>query len=156
MPNICENWVRLTGSAETIAKLQSKPFTLDTWVPLPMIVPEEEFTLWLHANWGARWIGVNIECNEPIQLKNQSETILEAHFGSAWTPPIAFYRKLVERFPDLVIEYEYSEILSGIVGHGTTAPGTKEAHYTFDTQEEIDELKGLRCWHVSIWNPHGE
>jgi hypothetical protein len=156
MPNCCENWVRLMGSVETIATLQSKPFMLYTWVPLPAILPEEEFNLWMHANWGTRWIGPNIQFNEPVILKQHSDTILEAHFRSAWTPPIPFYKKLVEHFPELVIEYEYSEIHSGIVGHGTTAPETREVHYTFDTQEEIDELKGLRCWHVSIWNPHGE
>ncbi len=154
MPNFCENWVRLTGSAETIATLQSKPFMLTTWVPLPSSVPQDEVHLWIRTNWGTQWIGADLEPTKPVHLSQYSETILEGHFRSAWTPPIPFYKALVERFPTLVVEYEYSELHSGLVGHGSTSPESNEVHYTFDTQEEIDELKGLRCWHVSIWNPH--
>ncbi len=150
MPNFCENWVRLTGSAETIATLQSKPFMLTTWVPLPISVPHDQLNLWIRKNWGTQWIGADLEPTKPVQLSQYSETILEGHFRSAWTPPIPFYKALVERFPDLVVEYEYSEIHSGLVGHGSTSPGSIQHHYTFDTPEEMEELKGLRCWRVSI------
>ncbi len=115
-----------------------------------MSVPHDQLNLWIRTNWGTQWIGADLEPTKPVQLSQYSETILEGHFRSAWTPPIPFYKALVERFPDLVVEYEYSEIHSGLVGHGSTSPESKEVHYTFDTQEEIDEVKGLRCWRVSI------
>jgi hypothetical protein len=152
MPNHCENWVRLTGSLETI---RSKQFTLMEWIPKP----EKEENCdsdWVLENWGTRWIAKfnATEDNWYVELKEVNGG-LEAFFESAWAPPIPFYNFLVKTIPDLVIQYEYSEWEIGFCGYGKG--GEEPIHYSY--HEDLHELPLIRAereWKMDLWNPHEE
>jgi hypothetical protein len=154
MPNECENWVRISGPQDSIALLKSKPFTLNTWVPKPEEVKGEELDTWINEHWSTRWI-MQERCKggEPV-LEEKKDGVLESRFLSAWTPPIAFYNTLATLFPEITLEYEYTEWGMGFVGYGTAKPDGEPTHYRYESKEELDELNGLRLWNVWVWNPH--
>lgn len=153
MPNECENWVRISGPQDTIALLQSKPFTLENWILQTEDLNVDEREKWIEENWSTRWI-VKDRCEggEAI-LEEKEDGILESYFISAWSPPIAFYNTLATRFPEISLEYEYNEWGVGFAGFGVAKPDGEPIHYSYESKEELDEINGLRFWHVCIWNP---
>jgi hypothetical protein len=156
MPNECENWIRITGPQETLRLLKSKPFTLETWVPPPNHLNEEDKEGWIEEHWSTRWIlKVRREGGEAY-LEEKEDGSLEARFLSAWCPPLAFYNALAIRFPEIILEYEYSEWGMQFAGYGVAKPNGEPIHYSYDSKEELDELNALRLWHLWIWNPQFE
>lgn len=79
---------------------------------------------------------------------------LTARFISAWAPPVPFYNRLVETFPQLFLEYEYAEWEMGFAGYGIAGLDKNPHHFVYNSKEEMDALKSSRIWHVNIWNPH--
>jgi len=152
MPNECENWVRITGSPESLKAILAKPFSMPEWIPKP----ENDHSDWILENWGTRWIAKYnaTEQDWHVELK-EVEGGLEAFFESAWAPPIPFYNFLVKTFAGLVVEYEYSEWGIGFCGYGKG--GEEPFHYSY--HEKISELPLIRKehdWHLSLWHPHEE
>jgi hypothetical protein len=154
MPNHCKNYVRITGSPESIQSVQSKPFSLPEWIPKP----EDDSSDWVLENWGTRWIAKYgaTEDNWHVELKGVDGGV-EAYFESAWAPPIPFYNFLAVRFPDLKIEYEYHEWGIGFCGYGIGANGGDPFHYSYhDKIEELELIRKEYSWHIPIWDPQEE
>jgi hypothetical protein len=154
MPNECENWIRITGPQETLSFLQSKPFSLESWVPSPEHLNEEDKHIWIEEHWSTRWIMKVCREGGEAYLEKNEDGSLEARFLSAWCPPLAFYNTLAVRFPEIKLEYEYSEWGVGFAGHGIAKLNGEPIHYSYTSKEELDELTALRLWHLWIWNPH--
>ncbi len=153
MPNHCENWVRITGSSESIQAILAKPFSLPEWIPKPE-KDEECNSDWVLKNWGTRWIAKFGATEEDwtIVLK-EVDGGLEVYFESAWAPPLPFYRFLKQTFPDIRIEYEYHEWGIGFCGYGIG--GEDPTHYSY--HEDLSDLPNIRAereWKIDIWNPH--
>lgn len=63
-------------------------------------------------------------------------------FASAWFVPYAFYQGLVRRFPDLVIDYQYSCWETGFIGFGRMTLDTVDeqpVHCSYNTPEDLNE-----------------
>lgn len=162
MPNECDNWVRLTGSASLLEQFEARPFELQTYVPIPQeytgpqrLDSSSSFSAsdWIQANWGTRWIAASISNDEDIHFVRTNGG-LEARFLSAWAPPLPFYNTLATQYSGLQVEYEYTEWGIGFCGHGVGSAGGEPNHYNFGTREEMEALNQSRNWHVCIWNPH--
>ena len=154
MPNECENWIRITGSDILLDPFETKSFDLDTYVPKPDIdkgLPSVAASTWIQQNWGTRWIAPINRTYDEVCLVPVSGG-LEAHFISAWAPPVPFYDALVKQYPGLQINYEYAEWEVGFCGYGIG--GKEPNHYRFETKDELEELNRARNWHVRLWNPY--
>lgn len=158
MPNHCENWVRITGSSESIQAILAKPFSLPEWIPKPKEIGGDSSD-WVLENWGTRWIAKHCATEDDwnIQLKEVAEQgverVLETYFESAWAPPIPFYNFLARTFPDLKIEYEYHEWGIGFCGYGIG--GEEPFHYSYhDNLADLPTIREERDWKINIWNPH--
>ena len=147
MPNICNNWIKITGNNTSLEKLMSQPFELELYCP----IPENTINIdeWIDENWGSKWIENNIIF---IYSKNSIETF----FNSAWFPPLAFYFKLIELLPDIIIEFEYSGFMMTFVGHGSLSFNkitNVYEHYTYDSVEEFNSINNCRDWNLNLFNP---
>ena len=168
MPNHCDNWVRISGDPHILQMFESQPFDLEMATPLPEEMRAEIVTVhsieaptkrvdsseWIQEHWGTRWIAPLDDHYSQLRLSRDTEGALQAHFISAWSPPIPFYNTLAEKYPSIKIEYESTEWCMGFCGYGVGSPGGKPTHYNFASPEEINELNALRHWNVCIWNPH--
>jgi hypothetical protein len=157
MPNICENWVRITGSEATINELATGDFCMRRFFPPPADLDNEELCAWLHKNYSTRWISTWSRDALPTPIR-RDEVTLEAEFISAWIVPFGFYKLLVGRFPDIKIEYEYHCWESGFIGHGQLHKGdlSDPIHCRYDTLKELNAFIEAREWHVDTGNPQLE
>ena len=171
MPNICENWVHFAASPETIDAIMYKPFTLTDHFPEPEGLSDEETYNWLNEQFNTKWI-CNETRNGPAIPEQKGTNTMIVNFISAWFVPHGFYKKLVERYPDLRIDYEYHCWESGFIGHGQMHSGdfseperqkTDDVHFlpnhcSYDTLEELNDFVNGKGdgWHVDTCNPQLE
>lgn len=141
MPNICDNYVCINGSDDVLAVLEIKPFHWSDYFP---DMPEDGRT---------RMATGRDEDAPPIHLMRNGRGGIEAFFISAWAPPIQFYNKLVERFEDINLEYEYHEWRMGFAGFGIG--GAEEpTHFSYESDDDITLMKRVHNWKLTISNPH--
>jgi hypothetical protein len=156
MPNICSNWIRVSNCTSTLEYLAARPLTLDIIdkkpespnTPSSSDWAEE----WVDKHWGTRWINGNTSEECDVTWTREDDGSLTARFFSAWSPPLAFYNRIVETYPQLHLEYEYAVWEMGCAGYGIG--GSDPHHFGYDSKEEMGGLKTSRHWHVTIWNPH--
>lgn len=160
MPNRCCNRITLTGKKETIQKLVDAKFDFDVFFPTPPEMrssPEDKWYEWRIKNWGTKWSPYD------FVVKRHGVRGLSCIFSTAWTPPYAFFEKLLVAYPDLWLKDEWSEEggYAGVwVGHGRSDasgnPNPEGPHiqhmewedlcledevFSFQTQEEIDAME---------------
>jgi hypothetical protein len=58
---------------------------------------------WNVREWGTKW-----DAHE-AELNYETETELSYKFDTAWSPPTAFFERIVEAYPDLDFEFEWEE-----------------------------------------------
>lgn len=90
----------------------------------------------------------------PIRLQPNNTNAIEAYFISEWAPPISFYNRLVERFADIRIEYEYHEWQRAFAGFGVAGAALEPTHFSYECNDDINLMRRAHEWHISISNPH--
>ena len=129
MPNWCYNNLTLWGDVNVVNKIKDWYKQSDKtdeglfglFYPLPSELkdttspsPEENKTLiekygfdnwydWQTHNWGTKW-----DVREFI-TETETESSVCLSFDTAWSPPITFYEKLSEDYPELLISASYYE-----------------------------------------------
>ena len=138
MPNWCSNEVEIYGKEEDIAKFVDECFTdfKDTQVlDFAKVMPEPDYDkpkkdgthndgvqtefkwempdwwTWRNDNWGTKW---NLVPNHDGDLTKydviaQGGDYLQLEFETAWSPPNGIYEAIVEKYPDLDINWFYRE-----------------------------------------------
>ncbi len=141
MPNICDNYVCISGPEDVIAVLEARPFHWSEYFPG---MPEDGQT---------RMATERSENAPPIRLRRNSSGGIEAFFISAWAPPLEFYRLLVKNFEEIRLEYEYHEWMMGFAGFGIG--GIEEpTHFSYESDDDISLMKRIHDWKLKITNPH--
>jgi hypothetical protein len=84
---------------------------------------------WSIANWGTKWDASEVD----IEWKTTS---MSAYFLTAWSPPEPIYEALVEKFPNLQINWHYNEPLMCFSGNFETA-----THNDFADPYDYDDLE---------------
>jgi hypothetical protein len=113
----------------------------------------EQYFEWVAQNWGSKWINGSTSEERDITWKREADGSLTTRFFSAWSPPLVFYKRIAETYPQLNLEYEYAIWEMSCAGNGT-AGVENPSHFEYDSKEEMETLKQSREWHVAIWNPH--
>lgn len=158
MPNICSNWIRISNCAATIELFAAQPLHLDMIDQQPSELnrpPHYNVDEWIEKYWSTKWINGSTSEQCDILWKHEPDGSLTARFFSAWSPPLAFYKRIAETYPQLSLEYEYAVWEMTCAGYGT-ATDENPSHFEYDSKEEMEALKQSREWHVTIWNPHFE
>ena len=137
MPNWCSNEVQIDGTKEDIAKFREECFTEHKGSPVldfAKIIPEPDYDKpqkdgthndgvqtefkwempdwwnWRNDNWGTKW---NLVPSKDADLWGyDADMALEymfLSFDTAWSPPNGIYNALVDKYPDLSINWFYRE-----------------------------------------------
>ena len=142
MPNICDNFVCITGSEDVLAVLEARDFHWSSYFP----DMAEEGRTHMGTSQG--------EDPPPIRLIRNGESGIQTFFISAWNPPIQFYNRLVEEFCDIRIEYEYHEWRMGFAGFGIAGFALEPTHFSYECSDDISLMQRVHRWHLQIQNPH--
>ncbi len=141
MPNICDNYVCIGGPEDVLAVLEARPFHWSEYFP---DMPEDRQT---------RMATERSENPPPIRLVRNDRGGIEAFFISAWAPPLEFYKRLVEAFEGIRLEYEYHEWMLGFAGFGIGGSG-EPTHFSYESDDDISLMKKIHSWKLKISNPH--
>mgnify|MGYP003628172789 FL=1 len=138
MPNWCSNEVQFDGSEEDIAKFKEECFTDHKGVAVldfSKVLPEPDYDKpkkdgthndgvqtelhsvmpdwwnWRNDNWGTKW---NLVPNHDGDLTayltvEDGEDYISLEFDTAWSPPEGIYEAIVEKYPDLSVNWFYRE-----------------------------------------------
>ena len=138
MPNWCMNEVQIDGNEEDIAKFTEECFTDHKGVAVldfSKVLPEPDYDKpkkdgthndgvqtelhsvmpdwwnWRNENWGTKW---NLVPNHDGDLTayltvEDGEDYISLEFDTAWSPPEGIYEAIVEKYPDLSVNWFYRE-----------------------------------------------
>ena len=138
MPNWCMNEVQIDGNEEDIAKFTEECFTDHKGVAVldfSKVLPEPDYDkpkkdgthndgvqtelhsvmpdwwTWRNDNWGTKW---NLVPNHDGDLTayltvEDGEDYISLEFDTAWSPPEGIYEAIVEKYPDLSVNWFYRE-----------------------------------------------
>ena len=145
MPNWCSNEVQIDGNEKDIAKFKEECFTDHKGVAVldfSKVLPEPDYDkpkkdgthnngvqtepssvmpdwwTWRNDNWGTKW---NLVPNHDGDLTaymtvEDGEDYISLEFDTAWSPPSGIYEAIVEKYPDLDINWFYREDGVQLVG----------------------------------------
>mmetsp|Transcript_9405 Transcript_9405/g.18284 ORF Transcript_9405/g.18284 Transcript_9405/m.18284 type:complete len:146 (-) Transcript_9405:605-1042(-) len=106
MPNFCQNALTVKhADAEVLRTFYEENRFGDTELAFEKAVPRssDEGKLdndWCIENWGTKWSA------REVRVDKSDSSQLCYTFDSAWTPPKAWLKKVVEKYPDLDLELE--------------------------------------------------
>ena len=138
MPNWCSNEVQIDGSKEDIAKFKEECFTDhkgESVLDFSKILPEPDYDkpkkdgthnngvqtelhsvmpdwwTWRNDNWGTKW---NLAPTHDGDLTayitvEDREDIIQLEFDTAWSPPSGIYEAIVDKYPEISINWFYRE-----------------------------------------------
>ena len=138
MPNWCSNEVQFDGSEEDIAKFKEECFSDhkgEAVLDFSKVLPEPDYDkpkkdgthndgvqtelhsvmpdwwTWRNDNWGTKW---NLVPNHDGDLTayltvEDSEDFIQLEFDTAWSPPNGIYEAIVDKYPDISVNWFYRE-----------------------------------------------
>ena len=122
MPNWCENTLTVEGDPRIVKQFKERVKGKGTALALakshPMPKGLENTTPpgdnpnwydWSVDNWGTKW---DVEA----KLISEYEESLEYFFISAWSPPVAWLKKVAKEYPALRFRLKYEEGNEGFMG----------------------------------------
>lgn len=118
MPNWCQNRLELKGNSQqlkTFVELCVKKTDDESVLDFSGLIPlpqNNEISLreWRLQHWGCNGNASECRFSEP------SDDMLCVDFWTPWQPPVAFYRRLAETYPQLEMEARYIEIGEAFCG----------------------------------------
>jgi hypothetical protein len=155
MPNDCFNYVKITipnNRNDLVELFMNRQFVPDEYFQPD---PDDDITSWCYENFGTD----RFYENDALNLRQHPTGHLEGEFQTAWNPPVQFYRRLVEKYPEIEIYFEYNEYMMGFCGYGTFnavtyRQHTAHTHLTWETPEELETIQDGRVWIMTPWDPH--
>ena len=122
MPNWCENILIIEGDPQAAREFKKRvkgkgtALSLDKLLPMPKeledtICPDDKQNWhdWCTSNWGTKW-------DVKAELISEYEGYLEYFFPSAWSPPVAWLKKVAKDYPKLRFRLKYEELEVGFMG----------------------------------------
>jgi hypothetical protein len=156
MPNECYNYVRITvpdNKPELKAMLLERPFVPESYFDPPPPNGKNDAVLmeWRRENFNTDRFWANyMEPRSPHLTPNKED--ISCIFQTAWAPPVFFYQKLSNIYPQLEIYYEYNEWGMGFCGHGRNSD--IHVHLNYETKDELELICKDHDWYMQPFNPH--
>lgn len=123
MPNWCNNILEVSGKEKIVRNFEKfaqvgkgSPFSLESLVPIPKTLNENEGYTWRMENWGCKWdvnpVTLCRDYTSPLDIIYQISYV----FDSPWSPPIPAVVTVSEKFPELNFKLEYTELGTNLLG----------------------------------------
>lgn len=95
MPNHCWNTLTVIGHEADLNALLESEFMFSAFLPIPAEIERtgRESTEWCWKHWGTKWEHWDYE------KTHESPNECQVRFTTAWNPPYAYLRHVLERFP---------------------------------------------------------
>jgi hypothetical protein len=150
MPNWCYNYATFSHEDPAeVTKLKEavlREDLLDTFVPCPQELKDSPadrldkpalisiygYSSWYDFNcgeWGTKWDIATVDIVDDTESNS-----ITFSFDTAWSPPVAFYEKMVEK--GWTIDAEYTEEGMGFVGYFTNEDGDEYFELDFESFDE--------------------
>lgn len=107
MPNTCITRVVIDGDEPSLDLCRlllddgQEPVSFRTVIPIPREIEGEDLRSWLNRHWGTT--------SEPrVRDFSATQQCLETVFYTPWSPPLAVFEALSQRFPLLKIKLDYT------------------------------------------------
>ena len=134
MPNWCWNHLEVMCTKEHVAELQKfvekstkatkEEFSFEGTLPCG---DREDWYNWSCENWGTKWDACDSHVNE------SEPQCFSVGFDTAWSPPIAWLRNIMDNYPNLEFSLEYDE------------PGI-DLKIIIGKQHQLQNVVKLRCF----------
>lgn len=157
MPNWCYNSVTITGDTDKVTslgnrlKIISKDDEMKTGMFKSLIGISENVSVqeyndggWYNANidnWGTKW---DVDVDEHM-CTIQSDCIV-LNFESAWSPPVAAFKKIAQRY-GVLVEMYYEEAGSDFCGKTFIDEEGDSSEDDYEYQEGIYRFEGFNEWY---------
>ena len=130
----------VSGSDEDMKAFYAK-FTNKNHLSFQDFVPrppeqEENWYEWNNANWGTKW-----DTNEEEFGEQRGTFIYEAHYMTAWAPPLAFMISLAKQFPALTMSISFFEAGMQFLGFYKWVNGELVERISYDYSDNADLKK---------------
>lgn len=149
MPNLCHNWIRITGPVGTLISLAERPFTIDFVDKMPENLSDKEKKTWVDTYWGTRLM----KGDEKEMRFEEVDGGLEIEFVSAWCPPIPLYKRIRETYKGISFEYEALIPMMGVIGYGIN---DDSEIFNLDSQLNMKKVRTVRRWRLGFFDLTGE
>lgn len=122
MPNWCDNRLLVDGEPSDIlgfarfVSSDSAILDFEKAMPIPTCCVEgADIRDWCTENWGTKW---SPDCEAPPTDDQELTRIFSGgfYFLTAWTPPIQFFNRIAELFPNVSIHLDYLEMGCAFAG----------------------------------------
>ena len=164
MPNWCLNEVYITGPVEIIKEIVESKLELQKLFPCPEALKntsapaifndKEKYEVnmekygsgdwydWQVKHWGTKWdIGPLDDLNFDL---DGDKAYINATFDSAWSPPVAAFKKLFEKYKDknISITLDYFEPGCAFIGRatGNSKDGFYDDYYDYHNSKDLEEI----------------
>lgn len=106
MPNYCSNSITITGDKTQLTQL-AEQIKADEETIMERLVPTPEdfgegWYQWHLDKWGTKWDMIDL-------LAQYEEDYIQLDYLTAWSPNVAFWEIISERFPKLYMTHHYKE-----------------------------------------------
>lgn len=110
MPNWCTNKLIVTGRSLDVWDFyteNSKDTRIDfnKSVPQPKFENKDDWYEWNIENWGTKWQPFTQTTH--LELNENRNGHLVIYFETAWSPPMKWWKTIVEKYPRLDFKIEY-------------------------------------------------
>ena len=83
-------------------------YCFDSLYPVPKNIIEEGYSNsgynWCITNWGTKW-----DLSSDTSIDEDTDSILDISFDTAWSPPVAWLEKVAKDYPQLKFELKFEE-----------------------------------------------
>ena len=164
MPNWCLNELSITGPVEVIKEIIESKLELQKLFPCPEDLKntsapakfndKEKYEVnmekygsgdwydWQVKNWGTKW---DIGPLDGLDFDlDGDKAYVNATFDSAWSPPVAAFEELFEKYKDknISIVLDYFEPGCAFIGRatGNSKDGFYDDYYDYHNSKELEEI----------------
>ena len=141
MPNFCHNSLTIIGKTDLLEQFykinykdQYQPLSFENLVPVLSNKEHDMNELDCSEMWGTKWDAMDFNTTSIV------DDTLTYNFYTPWSPPTTWLGKVVELYPDLYYELEYSDCGGDLWGKQIYKDGFME-------NEECGSL-GKRNWEL--------
>lgn len=148
MPNWVFNRVTVEGDKDHVFTLQDSGFDFNKLYPCPVEKQKyDEWYSWCCSHWGTKWPASDVELVDYVE--GTPNSVLEAHFNTAWSPPHGFLAYMTKVYPELKIYCQFEEEGYQTIGEARYEGGAmeiKQFHPLDYTPTSLEEFAKENTW----------
>lgn len=147
MPNWCSNLLEAEFPAEQFENVKNALFSKtkisdSLYIDYNLVVPEpisiinsDKWCDWRVENWGVKW---NTSA-ESVLILFLEPTFIRVEWDSPWSVPVAWFKALCAKFPDLDFKLSYLALYENMAGR-YASDGTGDCYQDIILEDDITQF----------------